>query len=107
MVDDKRVSVVGEIGVNHFFNATETSYLAGGRVPILTTDSYEPFVQVLLGAACSLLLASRLLYFKATAPVPHSARRHTSSPTNGGWQYWPSGSPCTKHTIRAAAVHAG
>jgi len=57
-VDDKRISVVGEIGVNHFFNATETSYLAGGRIPILTTDSYEPFVQVLLGAQHCNLCAS-------------------------------------------------
>jgi hypothetical protein len=42
-------SIVGEIGVNHFFRGTASSFLGGGRMKVSGRPKYQPFVQVLLG----------------------------------------------------------
>jgi hypothetical protein len=53
------VSAVGEIGFNHFDGATVSSFLAGGRWGLPSSNAkLSPFVQVLVGAwrcgACDL-----------------------------------------------------
>ena len=49
MIVRRPLSAVGELGFNHFSGATVSSFLVGGRIPVGTIATYEPFFQLLLG----------------------------------------------------------